>query len=164
MQLFNYKTKAMKRLLIIPCLLLLFANSIQAQRTTSIFPQGKLTAANFTGKVWVQPLVGQDSVFNLVAGSVTFSAGARSYWHTHHAGQILMVLDGTGYTQEKGKPIKVIHKGDIVTCPPNTEHWHGAAPKSQMVQLSLNTNADKGVVNWLRPVTDEEYNGPKENQ
>ncbi|MBL4678239.1 MAG: cupin domain-containing protein [Mucilaginibacter sp.] len=130
----------------------------------SIFPRGTLTAANFTGKVWVQPLVPQDSVFNLVSGTVTFSPGARSYWHTHNAGQILMVLDGTGYTQEKGKPIRVIHKGEVVTCPPNVEHWHGAAPGSSMVQLSLNTYADKGVVNWLRPVTDEEYSGPKTDQ
>lgn len=153
----------MKRSLMMTSLLLQFMIASKAQTTTGIFPQGKLTVANFTGKVWVQPLVPQDSTFNLVAGAVTFSPGARSYWHTHNAGQILIVLDGTGYTQEKGKAIRVIHKGEVVTCPPNVEHWHGASPGSSMVQLSLNTNADKGVVNWLRPVTDEEYNGPKGN-
>ena len=134
----------------------------QAQsKTETIFPQGKITAANFTGTVWVQPLVPQDSTFNLVAGSVTFTPGARSYWHTHNAGQILLVTNGTGYTQEKGKPIRIIHKGEVVTCPPNVEHWHGASPGSSMTHISLNPNADKGVVNWLRPVTDQEYNGPK---
>lgn len=136
----------------------------QAQtQTTGIFPKGKLTAANFTGNVWVQPLVAKDSVFNLVAGSVTFEAGARSYWHTHNSGQILLVIDGTGYTQQQGKPIRVIKKGDVITCPPHVEHWHGASPESSMTHVSLNPNADKGVVTWLRPVTDQQYNGPKEN-
>jgi quercetin dioxygenase-like cupin family protein len=125
-----------------------------------IFPKGKLTTANFTGTVWVQPLVPKDSTFNLVAGSVTFAPGARSNWHTHNAGQILLVIDGTGYTQEKGKPIRIVHKGDVIICPPNVEHWHGAAPGSSMTHISLNPNADKGVVTWLRPVTDAEYNGP----
>ncbi|NCD72085.1 cupin domain-containing protein [Mucilaginibacter agri] len=153
----------MKRIFIITIAFTWFC-CLNGQAQTSIFPQGKLTAANFTGKVWVQPLVPRDSVFNLVAGAVTFSPGARSYWHTHNAGQILMVLDGTGYTQEKGKPIRVIHKGEVITCPPNVEHWHGALPGSSMVQLSLNTYADKGVVKWLRPVTDAEYNGSTTNK
>ena len=144
-------------------MLFLFQLSSKAQTkdTASIFPKGKLITANFTGKVWVQLLVPQDSTFNLVAGAVTFSPGARSYWHTHNAGQILLIIDGTGFTQEKGKPIRVLHKGDVVICPPNVEHWHGAAPGSSMTQISLNTYANKGVVNWLSPVTNEEYNGRK---
>lgn len=136
----------------------------QAQtKPETIFPKGKLTTANFTGSVWVQPLVPKDSVFNLVAGSVTFEPGARSFWHTHNAGQILLIIDGIGYTQEKGKPIRVIRKGDVITCPPNVEHWHGASLESAMTHVSLNPNADKGVVTWLRPVTDQQYNGSKEN-
>jgi len=131
----------------------------QEQGNGDIFSKGKLTQANFTGTVYVQPLLPRDSIFNLVAGSVTFSPGARSYWHTHNAGQILMVISGTGYTQQKGKPIQIIHKGEVITCPPNVEHWHGASPRSSMTHLSLNPNADKGVVTWLRPVTDGEYNG-----
>jgi len=153
----------MKKNIIVLLALSLFhlTGHAQTKDTTGIFPKGKIVAANFTGKVWVQQLVAQDSMFSLVAGAVTFSAGSRSYWHTHNAGQILLILDGTGYTQEKGKPVRVVHKGDIVICPPNAEHWHGAAPGSSMTQLSLNPNADKGVVNWLRPVTDKEYNGLK---
>jgi 4-carboxymuconolactone decarboxylase len=154
----------MKKNIIIITLAVLFLFQLcslaQTKDTATIFPKGKVVAANFTGNVWVQPLVPQDSIFNLVAGAVTFSPGARSYWHTHNAGQILLIIDGTGYTQEKGKPIRVIHKGEVVICPPNVEHWHGASPGSSMTQISLNTYADKGVVNWLRPVTDEEYSSP----
>lgn len=142
--------------------LLLVCSCAQTTGSGGIFPKGKVITANFTGTVWVQQLIGKDTTFNLVAGSVTFEPGARSYWHTHNAGQILLITDGIGYTQEKGKPIRVLHKGDIVMCPPNVEHWHGASPGCSMTHLSLNPNADKGVVTWLRPVTDEEYNGTKE--
>jgi quercetin dioxygenase-like cupin family protein len=154
----------MKRSCMITAVLIcLFQLSSKAQSHSAgaIFPKGKLAAANFTGKVWVQPLVPKDTIFNLVAGSVTFSPGARSYWHTHNAGQILLLTEGTGYTQEKGKPVRIIHQGEVITCPPNVEHWHGASPGSSMTHISLNPNADKGVVTWLRPVTDAEYNGPK---
>ncbi|MES2064604.1 MAG: cupin domain-containing protein [Bacteroidota bacterium] len=154
----------MKNITLIIAVLFSLVLSSKAQNTTTgIFTKGKIIPANFTGTVRVQPLVPQDSIFNLVAGSVTFSPGARSYWHTHNAGQILLITDGTGYTQEKGKPIRVIHKGEVITCPPNVEHWHGASAGSSMTHISLNPNADKGVVTWLRPVTDQEYNGAKSN-
>lgn len=154
----------MKKLIMlaITSVLLHFSSHAQGNNET-IFPKGKRNTANFTGTVWVQPLVPQDSVFNLVAGSVTFEKGSRSHWHTHNAGQILLVTSGVGYTQEKGKPIRVIRKGDVVSCPPNVEHWHGASAQSAMSHISLNTNADKGVVNWLKPVSDQEYNGPRSN-
>jgi quercetin dioxygenase-like cupin family protein len=74
-----------------------------------------------------------------------------------------MVTRGTGYTQQKGQQLQVIHKGEVITCPPNVEHWHGASPGSSMTHISLNPNADKGVVTWLRPVTDDEYHSLKRN-
>jgi quercetin dioxygenase-like cupin family protein len=155
----------MKKILITFVLVLFFHLNSQAQNTDSnvIFTKGKQISANFTGKVMVKQLVAKDSIFNLVAGNVTFEPGARSYWHTHNAGQILLVTDGIGYTQEKGKLIRVFHKGDVITCPPNVEHWHGASPGSSMTHISINPNADKGVVTWLRPVTDQQYNGPRSN-
>jgi quercetin dioxygenase-like cupin family protein len=154
----------MKRsIILIIASIVLLGLTTRAQSNINIFPKGKKIAANFTGSVWVQSLVPADRTFNLVVGSVTFSPSARSYWHTHNAGQILMVTDGIGYTQEKGKPVRVIHKGEVIICPPNVEHWHGASPGSLMTHISLNPNADKGVVTWLRPVTDDEYNGPKSN-
>lgn len=140
-------------------LVMLFQSASHAQGAgeTAIFLAGKQVTATFTGKVWVQPLVLQDSTFNLVAGSVTFSPGARSYWHTHNAGQILLVTAGTGYTQERGKPVRIIRKGEVIVCKPGVEHWHGASAGSAMTHVSLNPNSDRGVVNWLKPVTEDEY-------
>jgi quercetin dioxygenase-like cupin family protein len=127
--------------------------------TNTIFPQGDLASAEyFTGKAWVKLLVPKDDIFNSVIGNVVFEAGARNNWHTHPGGQILIVTDGVGYYQEKGKPIQLLKKGDVVTIPPDLVHWHGASPDSDFTHIAISTNTKKGVVDWLQPVTDEEYN------
>jgi quercetin dioxygenase-like cupin family protein len=125
----------------------------------AIFPKGELgPAENFTGKAWNYGLVANDSTYNTLFGNVYFEPGARSNWHTHSAGQILIITDGVGYHQLKGQPRQTIRKGDVVKCPPNVMHWHGASPDSGMQQMYIIPNTEKGIVKWLQPVTAEEYN------
>lgn len=125
---------------------------------SSVFAKGQLAPAEFfTGNAWVTGLVENDSVFTTAAGSVLFEAGARSNWHSHPGGQILMVTDGIGYHQIKGEPIQVIRKGDVVKCPPNIVHWHGASKNSSMTHIYIVPNTENGIVKWMEPVTDEEY-------
>jgi quercetin dioxygenase-like cupin family protein len=133
-------------------------NTQENQLVNTIFPKGnKAPAEYFTGTAWIKPLVADDRNFNSVIGNVVFEPGARNYWHTHPGGQILLVTDGVGYFQEKGKPIQILHKGDVVTILPDVEHWHGASAGSGFTHIAISTNTQKGVVDWLRPVTDEEY-------
>lgn len=99
-----------------------------------IFPKGeKAPAQNFTGTVYVQPLAPRTANNNFTIGSVTFEPGARSNWHTHPAGQTLIVIEGRGLYQEKGKSIRKIYKGDVIVCDSDVEHWHGASPESQKI-------------------------------
>lgn len=132
------------------------------QKTEPVFPKGEIiTNNNFTGTAWVQMFVNNDSTYNTSIGNVTFEPKARTNWHKHPGGQILLVTDGSGYYQEKGKPAQVIRKGDVVKIPTDTEHWHGAAPDSSLTHIAISTNINKGKVVWLQPVTDEEYNQAK---
>lgn len=129
-------------------------NELQA-----IFPKGELgPAENFTGNAWATALVANDSTYNTLVGNVYFEPGARSNWHIHPAGQILIIIDGVGYHQIKGQPRQTIKKGDVVKCPPNVLHWHGASPDIGMQQMYIIPNTGKGIVNWKERVTDEEYN------
>ncbi|MFD2145702.1 (R)-mandelonitrile lyase [Mucilaginibacter antarcticus] len=129
------------------------------QQINPIFPKGQpVPAEYFTGEAWLTPLVPLDSVFNTVIGNVVFAPGARNNWHTHPGGQILIVTDGLGYYQEVVKPIQLLKKGDVITIPPAIKHWHGASPDSAFTHIAISTNAQTGVVDWLEPVTDEEYN------
>ena len=123
-----------------------------------IFPKGEPGPAdNFTGKAWNIGLVENDSVYNTVVGNVYFEPGARSNWHTHPSGQILIITDGEGYHQIKGQPRQTLKKGDIVKCPPNVEHWHGASRQTGMLQMYILPKTEKGIVTWLQKVTDEQY-------
>lgn len=122
-----------------------------------IFPKGQKGSAEFfTGNAYNQGLV-MDTVLTTIVGNVYFEPGARSNWHTHPAGQILVVTDGVGYHQIEGQPIEIMRKGDVVTCPPNTRHWHGASPDTGLQQMYIVPNIEKGVVNWMEAVTDEQY-------
>lgn len=91
--------------------------------------------------------------------NVTFEPKCRNNWHIHHkGGQILIVVDGRGYYQEWGKPAQELHPGDVVNIPPETKHWHGAAPDSWFSHLAIEVPAEGGSTEWLEEVSDEEYN------
>ena len=129
------------------------------QQSEPTFPKGeKVVSENFTGTVWLNYLAETDTVHNVNIGSVTFEPGARTNWHFHTGGQILLVTEGKGQYQEKGKPIEIINKGDVVKCPPNIEHWHGATSKDTMTHIAIGTNTNIGGAVWLKAVTEEEYN------
>ncbi|VXB90977.1 Cupin [Flavobacterium sp. 9R] len=134
----------------------------QADTKTSdaglIFPKGKKVANNnFAGTVWLNNLVLDDSINKNAVGSVTFEPGARTKWHKHPAGQIILAIDGIGYYQEIGKEKIIIRKGDVVRCPPDTPHWHGASPETKFVQIAI-TGREKGETIWLEQVNEEQYN------
>lgn len=123
-----------------------------------IFPKGDKGPADlFTGDAYNYGLVGIDSTYTTLVGNVYFEPGARSNWHTHPSGQILIITDGKGFHQLEGEPIQELKKGDVVKCPPNVRHWHGASPDTGMQQLYIVPNTENGVVNWMEAVSDAQY-------
>ncbi|MGV8960805.1 MAG: (R)-mandelonitrile lyase [Stenotrophomonas sp.] len=111
----------------------------------------------FTGRVRVDPVWPADNHINASGALVTFEPGARSAWHTHPAGQRLVVMSGVGLTQEWGKPVQEIRPGDVVWCPPGVKHWHGAAPATAMTHLAVTGTVDGRNVEWLEKVSDAQY-------
>ena len=129
----------------------------------SIFPRGEKVESsnNFNGAIWLNRLISPGDSLDCIVALVTFQPGVRTNWHIHPGGQILIVTEGVGYYQEKGKPGKTIRKGDIIKCPPGVQHWHGASPDSEFAHLVVAPDVEKGEVSWLQRVTDEEYNSLK---
>uniref|UniRef100_UPI000D366414 (R)-mandelonitrile lyase n=1 Tax=unclassified Variovorax TaxID=663243 RepID=UPI000D366414 len=115
-------------------------------------------AEYFTGRVRVDPVWPASDTLNASGGLVTFEPGARSAWHTHPAGQRLVVQSGVGLTQEWGKPVQEIRPGDVVWCPPGVKHWHGAAPFTALVHLAVTGTVNGRNVDWMEKVSDEQYN------
>ena len=129
---------------------------------SSIFPKGEIgkNTDNYTGTIWLNELNHPDSIFNFSLAQATYAPDAKLDWHIHPAGQYLLITEGTGYYQEKGKPGQIVHKGDIIKCLPGVPHWHGAAPGSTFAYIGV-TPTTKGKTIWLQRVTDEEYKGVK---
>ena len=144
-------------------IILLFALlSVQARaQDAQIFPKGEIsTTDNHTGTIWLTELSKPDSILNFSIAMATYGAGAKLDWHIHPAGQILLISEGTGYYQEKGKPAQIIHKGDVIKCLPGVAHWHGASPGTSFAYIAVNP-AQSGKTIWLERVTDAEYNSVK---
>jgi quercetin dioxygenase-like cupin family protein len=152
----------MKRILYFTTIFLLaFSTKLLAQESP-IFPKGEIaTVDNHTGTVWLKELNQPDSLIDIGIATATFAPGAKLDWHIHPEGQVLLITDGTGYYQEKGKPIQIVSKGDVIKCVPGVPHWHGASPKSPFTYLAVSTNSSKNKTVWLKRVTDAEYNSAK---
>jgi 4-carboxymuconolactone decarboxylase len=112
---------------------------------------------NFTGTVRVQPMFDTTAMTRAYGASVAFEAGARTAWHTHQRGQVLIVTTGVGRVQRWGGPVEEIRPGDVVRIPPGVKHWHGAAPTSAMAHLAIVEHLDGRSTNWLEQVSDEQY-------
>jgi len=131
------------------------------EETNEIFPRGdRAPASYFTGTAWVKVLIPEPALDTTVA-NVVFEPGCRNNWHSHKGGQILVCLEGEGYYQEKGQPIRLLRKGDVVQIAPGLIHWHGATPHGRFTHLAIGPGAGLGAADWMEPVTDEEYNSYK---
>lgn len=111
----------------------------------------------FTGTAYVAPVFPANPPFAVNAGQVTFLPGARSAWHTHPAGQMLIVTEGVGWVQERGQAKQIMRAGDVIWCPPDVEHWHGATDGTSVTHYAVQQFADDQNVVWGDHVTDAEY-------
>ena len=114
-------------------------------------------ADNFTGRVRVDPLFKPDNDIPVSGAYVTFEPGARTDWHTHPAGQRLIITAGIGWVQEWGGPVVEVRQGDAVWFPPGVKHWHGAAATSSMTHIALSGILAGKSVQWMEKVSDEQY-------
>ena len=121
-------------------------------------PSATGSAAYFTGAVRIDTLVEAPAPARVVGASVTFEPGARTAWHTHPLGQVLVVTAGCGRVQRWGGPIEEIRPGDVVWFEPAEKHWHGAAPTTAMTHIAIQEHLNGKPVEWLEHVTEEQYN------
>ncbi len=120
-----------------------------------IFPKGEKAAnVHHIGDVWLSLVSGADSTFQYGIAEATFAPGARLNWHIHPGGQQLLITDGTGYYQERGKPLETVHKGDVIKCQPGVEHWHASTPDSWFTYIAVTAPQP---TKWLEAVPDEVY-------
>jgi quercetin dioxygenase-like cupin family protein len=120
-------------------------------------PARASAATNFTGVVTVTPLFAPNADCNAAGGQVEFTPGARSAWHTHPAGQTLVITAGTGWVQQEGGEKIVVKSGDVIYTPPDVKHWHGATADNSMTHIAITPVVNGKNVDWMEPVSDTEY-------
>jgi quercetin dioxygenase-like cupin family protein len=120
-------------------------------------PSGRGPAEWFTGTVRIDPLFGATTPARAAGNAVTFEPSARTAWHTHPLGQVLIVTAGCGLVQCEGGPVEEIHPGDVVWFEPDEKHWHGASPTTAMTHIAIQEALDGKAVDWMEKVTDEQY-------
>jgi quercetin dioxygenase-like cupin family protein len=111
----------------------------------------------FTGTVRVDPLFVAPAPGTVSGALVTFEPGARTDWHTHPAGQMLVVTAGCGRVQQEGHAMQEIRPGDVVSIPANVRHWHGAAPTAAMSHIAVQEQRDGSAVTWMEKVSEAQY-------
>ena len=120
-------------------------------------PSTKGSTEYFTGNVRIDPLIQAPDPARVVGASVTFEPGARTAWHTHPLGQILIVTTGRGLIQTWDGPIREIWPGDVVWIPPGEKHWHGAKATSAMTHIAIQQQLHGKTADWMEKVSDELY-------
>lgn len=113
----------------------------------------------FTGTVRLDPLSSAEPPGRAQVAHVTFEPGARTAWHTHPAGQTLIVTFGRGRIQREGGPVEEIHAGDVVWFPAGEKHWHGASADTAMSHIAIQESIDGSAVTWMEKVSDADYGG-----
>ncbi|MDX1416969.1 MAG: cupin domain-containing protein [Candidatus Promineifilaceae bacterium] len=111
----------------------------------------------FTGTVRIDPLFNAQEPARAGSAYVTFEPGARTAWHTHPLGQILVVTAGCGRVQHWNGPIEEIHPGDVVHFAPGEKHWHGAAPTTAVTHIAIQEALDGQAADWLEHVSEDQY-------
>lgn len=120
-------------------------------------PSGRGPAEYFTETVRIDPLFAAPGPARVLGVSVTFEPGARTNWHTHPLGQTLIVTAGCGLVQSWGGPLRKIQPGDVVWCPPEEKHWHGATSTTAMTHIAVLEHLNGKTMDWMKRVADVEY-------
>jgi quercetin dioxygenase-like cupin family protein len=111
----------------------------------------------FTGTAIIEPLFDTREAARAAAARVMFAPGARTAWHSHPRGQRLVITSGHGWVQRRNAERRAVEAGDVVWFPPGVEHWHGATETNAMGHIAIHEEENGSVVNWMDPVTDDEY-------
>lgn len=132
------------------------SNGLRITRAGSL-PSVRAAAENFTGSVRNDRLFSPTEPSRVSGATVTFEPGARSAWHTHPVGQLLVVTAGVGWVQREGASIEEMRPGDVVWIAPGVKHWHGAAATTAVTHTAITEALDGQLTTWMEKVSDEQY-------
>ena len=142
----------------IPALIVLFPFLLCAQTNeytvVSYLEEGvKAPNTHYIGEAWLKSLLASDEDLGYNITKATFRANSTLDWHKHSAPQVLIIVKGEGYYQERGKQPLLMKEGDIIRCDQDLEHWHASSKKSDVTYLAIYS----GETTWTEVLTQKYY-------
>ena len=131
----------------------IFAQTNEYEVSSYLVEGFKAPNTNYLGEAWLNPLIRSDESLSYNLTKATFKANSTLNWHKHTDQQVLIIVSGKGYYQEKGKQPIVIKEGDVLTCTANTEHWHASSKEQDVTYLAIY----KGETEWTEVLTQDAY-------
>jgi quercetin dioxygenase-like cupin family protein len=113
----------------------------------------KAPNTHYIGEAWLNSLLRADESLNYNITKATFRANSTLDWHKHTSPQVLIIVDGEGYYQEKGKEPVKLKVGDVLKCEPDIEHWHASSKEKDVTYLAIYS----GETIWTTVLSQEEY-------
>lgn len=115
----------------------LLAQNSNYQISSFLTEGNKAPNTHYIGEAWLNAIIHDDAELGYNITKATFKANSTLDWHKHGSSQILIIVSGQGYYQERGKDAVLMKTGDIIKCPKDTEHWHASSKKSDVTYLAL---------------------------
>ena len=118
----------------------------------------KAPNTHYLGEAWLNALVRADADLSYNITKATFRANSTLDWHRHTTPQVLIIVEGEGYYQERGKDPVTMKVGDVITCSKETEHWHASSKDRDVTYLAIYS----GETVWTEVLTQEDYDAVAE--
>ncbi len=130
-------------------------------KVSSYLTEGrKAPNTHYIGEAWLNAIIHDDAELGYNITKATFRANSTLDWHKHSSVQVLIIVDGQAYYQERGKDPVVLKKGDVIKCPKDTEHWHTSTKESDVTYLALYGGEQPTI--WTEVLTQEYYDSVAE--
>jgi quercetin dioxygenase-like cupin family protein len=115
----------------------------------------KAPNTHYIGEAWLNAIIHDDKDLGYNITKATFKANSTLDWHKHSSAQVLIIVDGEAYYQERGNQPVILKAGDIIKCEKGIEHWHSSTKFKDVTYLAMYSGEQP--TTWTEVVTQEYY-------
>lgn len=135
--------------------LTIFAQDQEYQVSSYLTSGVKAPNTHYIGEAWLNGIIADDAELGYNITKATFKANSTLDWHKHSSPQVLIIVEGEAYYQERGNNAVILKEGDIIKCEKDIEHWHSSTKNSDVTYLAL--YGGEQPTTWTEVVTQEYY-------
>ncbi|QCW98984.1 cupin domain-containing protein [Aggregatimonas sangjinii] len=137
-----------------------FSQNTEYEVSSYLSEGSKAPNTHYIGEAWLNAIIHDDQELGYNITKATFKANSTLDWHKHASVQVLIIVDGEAYYQEKGNEPVILKEGDVIKCAKDTEHWHSSTKFSDVTYLAL--YGGEAPTTWTEVVSQDYYDAVAE--